>query len=424
MSQPTPKDAERAEKVPAADKISAEKGKSLAAALAEIEKSYGKGAIMRLGDKGQIAEVRGLKTGALSLDLALGGKGLPRGRVVEIFGPESSGKTTLTLQVIANCQREGGICAFVDAEHALDPAYARKLGVDLDDLLVSQPDTGEQALEIVETLVRSNAVDVVVIDSVAALVPRAEIEGEMGDSFVGLQARLMSQALRKLTAAISRSDVLVIFINQIREKIGVMFGSPETTTGGRALKFYSSCRLDIRRIGQLKEGEEVIGSRVKVTVVKNKVAPPFRKVEFDILFDRGISYEGDLLDLGVLHGSVLKSGTWMSLKHPKDGEIRLGQGREKARQLLIDNPELARELEAQIRAKLAGKDSLLNQVPSTSSAAADAGVVKPAAPGAASQGGSSQAGSSQGLAPAAKGGAATGEAKTAPRPARVGSERA
>jgi recombination protein RecA len=348
---PTPKDAAQSP----ADK---EKQKNLANALADIEKSYGKGAIMRLGDKGQVSEIRGLSTGALSLDLALGGKGLPRGRIVEVFGPESSGKTTLTLQAIANCQRDGGVCAFVDAEHALDPAYARKLGVKLDDLLVSQPDTGEQALEIVETLVRSNAVDVIVVDSVAALVPRAEIEGEMGDSFVGLQARLMSQALRKLTAAIARSDCLVIFINQIREKIGVMFGSPETTTGGRALKFYSSVRLDIRRIGQIKEAEEVVGSRTKVTVVKNKIAPPFRKVEFDIMFDRGISYEGDLLDLGVLHGLVLKSGTWLSFKHPKDGEIRLGQGREKARALLVDNPAFAKEIEAQVRAKLVGKDGV------------------------------------------------------------------
>jgi recombination protein RecA len=273
--------------------------------------------------------------------------------VVEIYGPESSGKTTLTLHVVANAQRAGGICAFVDAEHALDPAYARKLGVKLDDLLVSQPDTGEQGLEIVETLVRSNAVDVVVIDSVAALVPRAEIEGEMGDSFVGLHARLMSQALRKLTGAISRSDCLVIFINQIREKIGVMFGSPETTTGGRALKFYSSVRLDIRRIGQLKDSDSVVGNRTKVTVVKNKVAPPFRKVEFDILFAQGISKEGELLELGMTAGAVLKSGTWFSLKHPTEGEIRLGQGLERARKFLIDNPDLAAELERDIREKLA-----------------------------------------------------------------------
>jgi recombination protein RecA len=328
------------------------KSKALSAALAEIEKSFGKGAIMRLGEGAPLHEQRCIASGALSLDLALGGKGFPRGRIVEIFGPESSGKTTLTLHVIANAQREGGICAFVDAEHALDPAYARKLGVRLDDLLVSQPDTGEQALEIVEALVRSNAVDVVVIDSVAALVPRAEIEGEMGDSFVGLQARLMSQALRKLTAAIARSDTLVIFINQIREKIGVMFGSPETTTGGRALKFYASLRVDVRRIGQVKDGEEVVGSRTKVTVVKNKVAPPFRKCEFDILYNRGISYEGDLLDLGILQEVVLKSGTWLSFKHPTQGELRLGQGREKARALLEDNRELARDIEAAVRAKL------------------------------------------------------------------------
>jgi recombination protein RecA len=286
------------------------------------------------------------------LDLSLGGKGVPRGRVVEIFGPESSGKTTLTLHVIANAQKTGGICAFVDAEHALDPSYARKLGVKLDDLLVSQPDTGEQALEIVETLVRSNAVDVVVIDSVAALVPRAEIAGEMGDSFVGLHARLMSQALRKLTGAIAKSDCLVIFINQIREKIGVMFGSPETTTGGRALKFYASVRLDIRRIGQIKEGDSVVGNRTKVTIVKNKIAPPFRKVEFDILYNQGLSYEGDLLDLGLEHGEVLKSGTWFSCRHPKDGEIRLGQGRERARQFLVDNPDLATELAQAIKSKL------------------------------------------------------------------------
>ncbi len=335
-------------------RLNAEKARALEAAMGEIHKAYGVGSIMRMGDGIPFREIRAIKSGALSLDMALGG-GFPRGRIVEIFGPESSGKTTLTLHIIANAQREGGICAFVDAEHALDPAYARKLGVKLDDLLISQPDTGEQALEIVETLVRSNAIDVVVIDSVAALVPRAEIEGEMGDAFVGLQARLMSQALRKLTAAISKSDCLVVFINQIREKIGVMFGSPETTTGGRALKFYASLRVDIRRIGQIKEGEDVVGSRTKVTVVKNKVAPPFRKVEFDILYDRGISFEGDLLDLGMTTGHVLKSGTWFSLKHPKEGEIRLGQGREKARQFLVDNTELARELEAAVRAAVTPK---------------------------------------------------------------------
>jgi recombination protein RecA len=336
---------------PKAEAARAEKARSLGAALSEIEKSYGRGAIMRLGDDSLIKEIRGIPTGAPSLDIALGGKGLPRGRVVEIFGPESSGKTTLSLHVIANAQKEGGICAFVDAEHAMDPAYARKLGVKLDDLLVSQPDTGEQALEIVDTLVRSDAVDVIVIDSVAALVPRAEIEGEMGDSFVGLHARLMSQALRKLTGSIARSNTLVIFINQIREKIGVMFGSPETTTGGRALKFYASVRLNIRRIGQIKEGDDVIGSRTKVTVVKNKIAPPFRKVEFDILFAQGISKEGDLLDLGTLNGAIQKSGTWMSFKHPTEGEIRLGQGRERARTFLLENPDLTAEIARAVMAK-------------------------------------------------------------------------
>ena len=315
--------------------------KALEAALGEIEKSYGIGSIMRMGDEGLIREIKGISTGSISLDLGLGGKGLPRGRIVEIYGPESSGKTTLALHVAANAQKEGGICAFVDAEHALDPSYARKLGVRLDDLLVSQPDTGEQALEITETLVRSNAVDVVIIDSVAALVPRAEIEGEMGDSFVGLHARLMSQGMRKLTGAIARSNCLVIFINQIREKIGVMFGSPETTTGGRALKFYSSVRLDIRRIGQLKDGDVVVGNRTRVTVVKNKIAPPFRKVEFDIIYNQGISYEGELLELGQRAGVVMKSGTWYSMKHPKDGEIRLGQGLERSRGFLVDNPDLA-----------------------------------------------------------------------------------
>src|SRR5690349_18640286 len=344
--------------IPAAPQLTREtqsdasKSKSLGAAMAEIEKSYGKGAIMRLGERSAFAEARGIATGSISLDLAIGGKGLPRGRIVEIFGPESSGKTTLTLHVVANAQKEGGICAFVDAEHALDPAYARKLGVKLDDLLVSQPDNGEQALEIVETLVRSNAVDVVVVDSVAALVPRAEIEGEMGDSFVGLQARMMSQAMRKLTGAIAKSDCLVIFINQIREKIGVMFGSPETTTGGRALKFYASVRLDIRRIGQLKDGEEVVGGRTKVTVVKNKVAPPFRKVEFDMLYNRGISREGEVLELGINAGAVLKSGTWFSFKHPTQGELRLGQGMEKARAFLVDNPDLMAAIEGELRGKL------------------------------------------------------------------------
>src|SRR5690349_7815664 len=374
--------------IPAAPQLTREtqsdasKSKSLGAAMAEIEKSYGKGAIMRLGERSAFAEARGIATGSISLDLAIGGKGLPRGRIVEIFGPESSGKTTLTLHVVANAQRAGGICAFVDAEHALDPSYARKLGVKLDDLLVSQPDTGEQALEIVETLVRSNAVDVVVVDSVAALVPRAEIAGEMGDSFVGLQARLMSQALRKLTAAISKSDCMVIFINQIREKIGVMFGSPETTTGGRALKFYASVRLDIRRIGQLKEGEEVIGNRTKVTVVKNKIAPPFRKVEFDILFNRGISREGELLEIGQTEGIVLKSGTWLSMKHPHEGEIRLGQGIERARQFLIDNPEVSVEIDAALRAKSAEKVAATAEA-DTKAMAASALAVSEAKPAAA-----------------------------------------
>ena len=350
----------------------AERARSLGAAMAEIEKSYGKGAIMRLGDDALIKEIRGISSGSPSLDLAMGGKGFPRGRIIEVFGPESSGKTTLALHVIANAQKDGGVCAFVDAEHALDPAYARKLGVKLEDLLVSQPDTGEQALEIVDTLVRSDAVDVIVIDSVAALVPRAEIEGEMGDSFVGLQARLMSQAMRKLTGSIARSNGLVIFINQIREKIGVMFGSPETTTGGRALKFYASVRCDIRRIGQIKEGEEVIGSRTKVTVVKNKIAPPFRKCEFDILFNQGISREGDLLDIGAENGVVLKSGTWMSFKHPKEGEIRLGQGRERARAFLLENPDVTEELQRAVLAKAHAASAPATNAPA-----------KPAAPAAA-----------------------------------------
>jgi recombination protein RecA len=358
----------------------AERDRSLGAAVSEIEKSFGKGAIMRLGDESLIREIRGIPSGAPSLDLALGGKGFPRGRIVEIFGPESSGKTTLALHVIANAQKEGGISAFVDAEHALDPAYARKLGVKLDDLLVSQPDTGEQALEIVDTLVRSDAVDVVVVDSVAALVPRAEIEGEMGDSFVGLQARLMSQAMRKLTGSIARSNTLVIFINQIREKIGVMFGSPETTAGGRALKFYSSVRCDIRRIGQIKEADQVIGARTKVNVVKNKIAPPFRKVEFDILFNQGISREGDLLDLGVLHNVVLKSGTWLSYKHPSEGETRLGQGRERARTFLVENPDVAELIWKEIQAKVAPPPAAPASGDSKPAAGASGGpAIRPAA---------------------------------------------
>ena len=358
----------------------AEKARSLGAALAEIEKSYGRGAIMRLGDDALIKEIRGISSGSPSLDLAMGGKGFPRGRIIEIFGPESSGKTTLALHVIANAQKEGGISAFVDAEHALDPSYARKLGVKLEDLLVSQPDTGEQALEIVDTLVRADAVDVIVVDSVAALVPRAEIEGEMGDSFVGLQARLMSQAMRKLTGSIARSNGLVIFINQIREKIGVMFGSPETTTGGRALKFYASVRCDIRRIGQIKEGEEVIGCRTKVTVVKNKIAPPFRKCEFDILFAQGISREGDLLDLGVENGAILKSGTWMSFKHPKEGELRLGQGRERARAFLLDNPDVTEELQRAVLAKATPSASAKPGQASAAGGTAAAGTAKAGTP--------------------------------------------
>jgi recombination protein RecA len=312
--------------------------------LAQIEKQFGKGAIMRLGDE-PADPIEGIGTGSLSLDMALGGQGLPKGRVVEIFGPESSGKTTLTLHVIAQAQKIGGTCAFIDAEHALDPTYAAKLGVDTENLIVSQPDSGEQALEICEMLVRSNAFSVVVVDSVAALVPRAELEGEMGDSHVGLQARLMSQAMRKLTGGISRGGTLVIFINQIREKIGVFFGSPETTTGGRALKFYSSVRIDIRRIGAIKQGDEMIGNRTRITVVKNKCAPPFRKAEFDILFNKGISYIGDVLDLAVDRDIIKKSGTWMSY-----GDHRLGQGREKARDFLRSNPDILSEIEGKVRA--------------------------------------------------------------------------
>jgi recombination protein RecA len=314
-----------------------ERTKALDVAVSQIEKQFGKGSIMRLGQKGGIVPIDAIPTGSISLDLALGVGGVPRGRVVEIFGPESSGKTTLALQLIAEAQKLGGMAAFVDAEHALDATYAQKLGVELDNLLVSQPDNGEQALEIVEVLVRSGGVDVVVVDSVAALVPRAEIEGEMGEAQMGLQARLMSQALRKLTGVVSKSKTSLVFINQLREKIGVMFGSPETTTGGRALKFYASVRLDIRRIASIKDGEMVVGGRVRVKVVKNKVAPPFREAEFDILYGEGISKQGDLLDLGVDRKIVDKSGTWFSF----NGE-RLGQGRENAKQFLKDNPETLR----------------------------------------------------------------------------------
>ncbi len=316
----------------------ANRDRALDQALGQIEKAFGKGSIMRLDDDpSNIAE--GISTGAISIDLALGGRGIPQGRVVEIYGPESSGKTTLTLHTIANVQKKGGVAAFIDAEHALDPSWARRLGVNLEELLVSQPDTGEQGLEICELLVRSNAVDLIVIDSVAALIPRAEIEGEMGDSHVGLQARLMSQALRKLTGAINRSKCTVVFINQIREKIGVMFGSPETTPGGRALKFYASVRIDIRRIGTIKEGDKAVGNRTRVRIVKNKIAPPFRQAEFDIMFDEGISASGDLIDLAVEENVVQKSGSWFSF-----GETRLGQGRENSKLFIRENPDVFKEI--------------------------------------------------------------------------------
>lgn len=322
---------------------SMDKNKALEAALGQIERSFGKGSIMRLGENTHV-NVESISTGSLGLDIALGIGGLPRGRIVEIFGPESSGKTTLALHVIAEAQKAGGICAFIDAEHALDPIYARKLGVNIDEMLISQPDAGEQALEICDTLVRSGAIDVLVVDSVAALTPKAELEGEMGDSLPGLQARLMSQAMRKLTASISRSKTMVIFINQIRMKIGVMFGSPETTTGGNALKFYASVRLDIRRIGAIKDRDEVIGNQTRVKVVKNKLAPPFRQVEFDIIYGEGISKTGELIDLGVKAGIVDKSGSWFSY----DSQ-RLGQGRENSRQFLKDNPEISHQIESGVR---------------------------------------------------------------------------
>ena len=323
---------------------SVDKTKALEAALGQIERAFGKGSIMKLGKNEQVVEIETVSTGSLGLDIALGVGGLPKGRIVEIYGPESSGKTTMALHTVAEAQKAGGICAFVDAEHALDPVYARKLGVNLEDLLISQPDTGEQALEIADTLVRSGAVDVLVIDSVAALTPRAEIEGEMGDSLPGLQARLMSQALRKLTASISRSNTMVIFINQIRMKIGVMFGSPETTTGGNALKFYASVRLDIRRIGAVKDRDEVVGNQTRIKVVKNKLAPPFKQVEFDIMYGEGVSKTGELIDLGVKAGIVEKSGAWFSYNSE-----RLGQGRENSKNFLVENPDIAAEIELALR---------------------------------------------------------------------------
>jgi len=324
-----------------------EKLKALELAITQIDRQYGKGSIMRLGDDRLQERVKIIPTGSISLDAALGIGGVPRGRIIEIFGPESSGKTTLALHIIAEAQKAGGLAAFIDAEHALDANYSKNLGVDIDNLLISQPDTGEQALEITETLVRSGAIDVIVIDSVAALVPRAEIEGEMGDAQMGLQARLMSQAMRKLSGAISKSNTCVIFINQIREKIGVMFGSPETTTGGRALKFYASVRIDIRKTASIKEGEDIIGNRTKVKIVKNKMAPPFREAEFDIMYGTGISKEGDVIDVAVTHGIIEKSGTWFSY-----GEERLGQGRENVKRFLMENPDLFKEIETKVRKAL------------------------------------------------------------------------
>jgi len=340
------------------------KKKALSAALSQIEKQFGKGSVMRLGDGGAANNIEAISTGSIALDVALGIGGLPKGRVVEIYGPESSGKTTLTLQVIAEAQKAGGTCAFVDAEHALDPAYAEKLGVDVDELLVSQPDTGEQALEITDMLVRSGAISVVVVDSVAALTPKAEIEGDMGDSHMGLQARLLSQALRKLTANIKRSNTLVIFINQLRMKIGVMFGNPETTTGGNALKFYSSVRLDIRRTGAIKKGEEIIGNETKVKIVKNKVAPPFKTVNFEILYGEGISHEGEIIDMGVNCNIIDKAGAWYSY----NGD-RIGQGKDKVRAFMKENPAIADEIEEKIRAELMPKidsqpvDDVVDELP-------------------------------------------------------------
>jgi recombination protein RecA len=346
-----------------------DRSKAADLAISQIERQFGKGSIMKLGERFKL-DVPVISTTSLSVDYALGVGGVPRGRVTEIYGPESSGKTTLALHVVAQAQRKGGIAAFVDAEHALDPEYAKRLGVDVDNLMVSQPDSGEQALEITEILIRSGALDVVVVDSVAALVPKAELDGEMGDSFVGLQARLMSQAMRKLTGVVSKSRTSLIFINQIREKIGVMFGNPETTTGGRALKFYSSLRLDIRRIGAIKDGDETVGNRTKIKVVKNKVAPPFRLAEFDILYGEGISREGDLIDLGVAHKIVVKSGSWYSY-----GDLRLGQGRENARGFLKDNPDLAEEIDGKLRVEL----KLVGE-PAEADSPAKAEEEKPAAP--------------------------------------------
>ena len=341
--------------------------KALAQALGQIEKQFGKGSVMRMGDSPASRDIEAISTGSIGLDVALGIGGLPKGRVVEIYGPESSGKTTLTLQVIAESQKLGGTAAFVDAEHALDPGYAEKLGVNVDELLVSQPDTGEQALEITDMLVRSGAVDIVVVDSVAALTPKAEIEGEMGDSHMGLQARLMSQALRKLTGNIQRSNTMVIFINQIRMKIGVMFGSPETTTGGNALKFYSSVRLDIRRIGAIKKGDEVIGNQTRVKVVKNKVSPPFKQAEFEILYGEGISRMGEVIDLGVQHGIVDKAGSWYSY-----GDDRIGQGKENVREFLKNHPEMAEEIEGKIRTKLLPTKAEIAEAAADDAAAAEA----------------------------------------------------
>jgi len=385
--------------------MDANRERAMELAMSQIEKQFGKGAIMKLGADQPVADIQAVSTGSLALDMALGVGGVPRGRVIEIYGPESSGKTTLALQIIAEAQKEGGVSAFIDAEHALDTGYARKLGVKLEDLLVSQPDNGEQALEIAETLVRSGALDILVVDSVAALVPRAELEGDMGDPQMGLQARLMSQALRKLTATIARSRTIVIFINQIRMKIGVMFGNPETTTGGNALKFYASVRMDIRRIGAIKQGDEVIGSRTKVKIVKNKVAPPFREAEFDILYGTGISREGEVIDLGAEDGIVEKSGSWFSF----EGE-RIGQGRENAKEFLREHPDTARIIEEKIRAK--------HGVPARNAPAAPAAVATNGA-SAVSSGGDDAAAESNGAArPAALAAAAGREGSTATVAAR------